>query len=108
MGPETALVNSFDFAKEAVMRAMSTGERDEALYVLGRADQSDSMVQALTHGAARGARAGLGRPMPPQRFWQRVTGWWTRFVGRRWFRGFVLWLVHPHHAGLAAEPDHRP
>ena len=48
MGPETALVNSFDFAKEAVMRSMNEGERDEALYVLGRADQSDSMVQALT------------------------------------------------------------
>ena len=44
-GRETALVNSFDFAKEAVMRAMDEGERDEALYVLGRADQSDPMVR---------------------------------------------------------------
>ena len=48
MGPETALVNSFDFAKEAVMRSMNEGERDEALYVLGRADPADSMVRALT------------------------------------------------------------
>ncbi len=53
MGPETALVNSFDFAKEAVMRAMSRGERDEALYVLGRADQSDPMVQASPRYSAR-------------------------------------------------------
>ena len=48
MGPETALVNSFDFAKEAVMRSMNESERDEALYVLGRADQADPMVRALS------------------------------------------------------------
>jgi hypothetical protein len=90
MGPETALVNSFDFAKEAVMRAMSTGERDEALYVLGRADQSDPMVQALST-VLREVRVPDTGPNAAQRFWQRVTGWWTRLVSRRGFRGFVLW-----------------
>jgi hypothetical protein len=90
MGPETALVNSFDFAKEAVMRAMSRGERDEALYVLGRADQSDPMVQAVS-AVLREVRVPDSGPNAAQRFWQRVSGWWRRLVGRRWFRRFVLW-----------------
>jgi hypothetical protein len=90
MGPETALVNSFDFAKEAVMRAMSRGERDEALYVLGRADQSDPMVQAIT-AVLRQVPVPDSGPNAAQRLWQRVSGWWTRLVGRRWFRRFVLW-----------------
>jgi hypothetical protein len=90
MGPETALVNSFDFAKEAVMRAMSRGERDEALYVLGRADQSDPMVQAIS-AVLREVRVPDSGPNAAQRFWQRISSWWTRLVGRRWFRGFVLW-----------------
>ena len=68
MGPETALVNSFDFAKEAVMRSMNEGERDEALYVLGHADRADPMVGALTtvlaactrRRPARTRRRGLG------------------------------------------------
>ena len=93
MSPETALVNSFDFAKEAVMRSMNEGERDEALYVLGRADQSDSMVQALT--------AVLSGVHPPStsdnavaRFWQRVYAWYQRFIAKRWFRRFVIgWFI---------------
>jgi hypothetical protein len=90
MGPETALVNSFDFAKEAVMRAMSRGERDEALYVLGRADQSDPMVQALSVVLRQVDRPGDG-PNAAQRAWGRARDWWARLVGRRWFRRFVLW-----------------
>jgi hypothetical protein len=90
MGTETALVNSFDFAKEAVMHAMSPGERDEALYVLGRADQGDPMVQALSR-VLRGDELPDDGPNAVQRFWARVSGWWTRLVGRRWFRRFVLW-----------------
>ena len=89
MGSETALVNSFDFAKEAVMRAMSRGERDEALYVLGRADQSDPMVQALS-AVLREVRVPDSTNVA-QRLWQRVGGWWTHLVGRRWFRRFILW-----------------
>ena len=93
MGPETALVNSFDFAKEAVMRSMNEGERDEALYVLGRADQSDSMVKALT--------AVLGGVHPPStsgnvaaRAWERFRAWYQRLIAKRWFRRFVLgWFI---------------
>ena len=90
MGPETALVNSFDFAKEAVMRAMSHGERDEALYVLGRADQSDPMVLALSEVLRQVDPPG-GGPNAAQRAWDRAHDRWTRLVGRRWFRRFVLW-----------------
>ena len=103
MGPETALVNSFDFAKEAVMRSMNEGERDEALYVLGRADQSDSMVQALT--------AVLGGVHPPStsdnnpavRVWQRFQAWYRRFITKRWFRRFVIgWFIVTSVASLLA------
>jgi hypothetical protein len=90
MGPETALVNSFDFAKEAVMRAMSRGERDEALYVLGRADQSDPVVEALSAVLRQVDPPGDG-PNAAQRAWGRAHTWWTRLVGARWFRRVVLW-----------------
>jgi len=93
MGPETALVNSFDFAKEAVMRSMNEGERDEALYVLGRADQADPMVRALS--------TVLGGVHPPAtssnaaaRAWNRFHAWYQRLIARRWFRRFVVgWFV---------------
>ena len=93
MGPETALVNSFDFAKEAVMRSMNDGERDEALYVLGRADQADPMVRALS--------TVLGGVHPPAtssnaaaRAWNRFHAWYQRLIARRWFRRFVVgWFV---------------
>jgi len=93
MGPETALVNSFDFAKEAVMRSMNKGERDEALYVLGRADQADPMVRALS--------TVLGGVHPPAtssnaaaRAWNRFHAWYQRLIARRWFRRFVVgWFV---------------
>jgi len=90
MGPETALVNSFDFAKEAVMRAMSRGERDEALYVLGRADQSDPVVEALSTVLRQVDPPG-GGPNAAQRVWERAHAWWTRLVEARSFRRTVLW-----------------
>lgn len=89
MGPETALVNSFDFAKEAVMRAMNGEERDEALHVLANADQSNPVVRALTT-VLRDVDAPAG-PNAAQRAWERLRAWWTRLVGRRWFSRFVLW-----------------
>ncbi len=103
MGPETALVNSFDFAKEAVMRAMSRAERDEALYVLGRADQADPLVQALTRVLRDEQTSGNG-PNAAQRAWERARSWWVDLVGRRWFRTTILlvfifttlaWLLNP-------------
>ena len=103
MGPEAALVNSFDLAKEAVMRAMSRVERDHALAMLGRADQSDPMVEALSTalGAIQPPAAG---PHSARRALERARDRWTRLVGARWFRRFVLgwfilttclWLLQP-------------
>jgi hypothetical protein len=93
MSPETALVNSFDFAKEAVMRSMNESERDEALYVLGRADQSDSMVRALT-AVLSGVQTQAASDNAAVRFWQRLHAWYQRFIARRWFRRFVMgWFI---------------
>jgi hypothetical protein len=93
MGPETALVNSFDFAKEAVMRSMDEGERDEALYVLGRADQSDAMVRALT-AVLSGVQPPRTKPNAATRAWKGVHAWYQRLIAKRGFRRFVLgWFV---------------
>ena len=93
MSPETALVNSFDFAKEAVMRAMNRGERDEALYVLGRADQSDAMVQALTTVLLQ-VRPPVTGPNAAAKAWQGLHAWYRRLITRRRFRRFILgWFV---------------
>ncbi len=93
MGPETALVNSFDFAKEAVMRSMNERERDEALYVLGRADQSDPMVQALT-AVLRDVDAPPPRTNLAARIWEGLHSWYQALIARRWFRGFVMgWFI---------------
>ena len=89
MGPETALVNSFDFAKEAVMRSMNDGERDEALYVLGRADQADPMVRALST-VLSGVHPPPADSNAAVRVWERVHAWYQRLIARRWFRRFVV------------------
>jgi hypothetical protein len=102
MSPETALVNSFDFAKEAVMRSMDKGERDEALYVLGRADQSDPMVQALT-AVLRGVQPPAAGANAAQRAWSRAHAWYQRLIARRWFRRFVIgWFVATSVLSMAA------
>jgi hypothetical protein len=100
MSPETALVNSFDFAKEAVMRAMDRGERDEALYVLGRADQTDPMVQALTT-ALRAVEPPGGGPNAAIRAKDTVKSWYDGLIGRRWFRRLVVgWFIFTSAVGL--------
>jgi hypothetical protein len=100
MSPETALVNSFDFAKEAVMRAMDRGERDEALSVLGRADQRDLMVQALTT-ALRAVEPPDRAPNLAIRAKDAAKSWYDRLIGGRWFRRFVVgWFLFVAAVGL--------
>jgi hypothetical protein len=102
MSPETALVNAFDFAKEAVMRSMDKGERDEALYVLGRADQSDPMVQALST-VLRGVQPPATGANAAQRAWDRAHAWYQRLIASRWFRRFVIgWFVATSVVSVAA------
>jgi hypothetical protein len=93
MSPETALVNSFDFAKEAVMRAMDRGERDEALSMLGRADQTDPVVQALTTVLRRVEPPARG-PNAAIRATNAAKTWYDGLIARRWFRRLVVgWLI---------------
>jgi hypothetical protein len=102
MSPETALVNSFDFAKEAVMRAMDAGERDEALYVLGRADPADPMVQALTT-ALRAVRPPEKKPHAALAARDKLKSWYAGVISRRWFRRFVIgWFVFTSVLALVA------
>lgn len=93
MSPETALVNSFDFAKEAVMHAMSAAERDEALSVLGRADQADPMVRTLA-AALRQVTPPVKRPNVAIMTAARVKSWYRGIIGRRWFQRLVMgWFL---------------
>ena len=102
MSPETALVNSFDFAKEAVMRAMDRGERDEALYVLGRADQSDPVVQALTT-VLRDVQPPDTKPNVALRVKDGLQSWYEGIFARHWFRRLVIgWFVFTSVIALVA------
>ncbi|MBE0528061.1 MAG: hypothetical protein IH629_02510 [Thermoleophilia bacterium] len=93
MSPETALVNSFDFAKEAIMRAMSAAERDEALSVLGRADHADPTVRTLAV-ALRQVTPPVIRPNVAIMTAARVKSWYRGIIGRRWFQRLVMgWFL---------------
>ena len=48
VSPQSALVNVFDLAKEAVIRDMNETERADALTMLGRCDPADPIVGQLT------------------------------------------------------------
>ena len=47
LSPQVALVNAFDYAKEAVLRDMDESERVKALGLLSHADQTDPVVVSL-------------------------------------------------------------
>ena len=92
--PQVALVNAFDFAKEAVLRNMDEGERDEALYLLSRADQRDPLVISLTQTLR--SYTDLVQPMPSPI--AKAKAWfftrYSRLVHRRWFKAVVVgWFV---------------
>ena len=96
MGPETALVNSFDFAKEAVMRCH---------------ERPASATRRCTCSAAPTSRTPWCRRSPPCcggrvqdsdlrattrrcRPGDGLSRWYQRLVAKRWFRRFVLgWFI---------------
>lgn len=91
---QTALVNAFDYAKEAVLRNMDAGERDEALYLLSRADQRDPLVVSLTETLR--AYTDLVQPLPSPV--AKVKGWLNRryasLLRRRVFKVVMVgWFV---------------
>jgi hypothetical protein len=101
LSPQTALVNAFDYAKEAVLRDMDEGERAEALYLLGRADQSDHVVVALEQMLRSLDMPAKARPTPLA----RIKGWLARvyanLVHRRWFRRIIVgWFIFLALSGL--------
>ena len=103
LSQQAALVNAFDYAKEAVLRNMDEGERAEALYLLGRSDQSDPLVIALTQTLR--AMTELPQPLdtPLQKLKGRLASFYTRLLHRRWFKVVVVgWFLVIALAGLAS------
>ena len=101
LSPQTALVNAFDYAKEAVLRDMDEGERAEALFLLSRADQADPVVVALGDMLHSLEMPEKPNPSPLQTAMRWFAGLYARFVDRRWFRVIVVgWFVVISLAGL--------
>jgi len=94
LSPQTALVNAFDYAKEAVLRDMDEGERTEALYLLGKADPADPVVVAL--GAMLRSLDTPAKPTvsPLAKAKSWLAGFYARLVSRRWFQRTVIgWFL---------------
>jgi len=94
LSPRTALVNAFDYAKEAVLRDMDEGERAEALYLLSQADQVNPVVVSL--GEMLRSLDALAKPkaspLAKAKTW--LAGSYARLVTHRWFRIVVVgWFV---------------
>ncbi len=91
---QVALVNAFDYAKEAVLRDMDAGERDEALYLLSRSDQRDPIVISLTSSLR--AYTDLAKPLPSPitkaRAWLSLLS--TRLLRSRVFKAIMVgWFL---------------
>jgi hypothetical protein len=94
LSPQTALVNAFDYAKEAVLRDMDESEQVKALSLLGHADQTDPVVASLSDMLR--ALDGLAKPRTSAfaRVKARLERTYARLVSRRWFRRLVVgWFV---------------
>lgn len=101
LSPQTALVNAFDYAKEAVLRDMDEGERAEALYLLSQADQADPVVVSL--GEMLRALDALAKPKasPFAKVKSWLAGSYARLVSHRWFRRLVVgWFLFLSLVGL--------
>jgi hypothetical protein len=111
--PQSALVNAFDLAKEAVIRDMDPGERDEALRLLARCEQSDPIVSDLRNMLERMRDLPVRQPQPYERLRAWLTELYRKLVPRRWFKRTVIgWylvislaaLVSPLVGGEGSEP----
>jgi hypothetical protein len=94
LSQQAALVNAFDYAKEAVLRNMDEGERATALVLLSKSDQRDPLVVSLTQML----QAMTAQASPTDTSLQKAKGWLTRFYGkllhRRWFKVLVVgWFL---------------
>jgi hypothetical protein len=91
---ESALVNAFDLAKEAVIRDMDETERADALAMLNRCDQTDPIVEQLTAMVRGMADVPKSAPGPYLRLKARLNHFVRRLSENRWFRIVVVgWYV---------------
>jgi len=101
LSPQTALVNAFDLAKEAVLRNMDEGERTDALVLLGQADQADPVVIALADMLRSLEMPEKPNPSPLQTAKRWLAGLYARLVKHLWFRVIVVgWFLFISLVGL--------
>ena len=91
---ESALVNAFDLAKEAVIRDMDQAERTDALAMLARCDQTDPIVGQLRSMVEGMTDVPASAPPALLRLKARLGRWIARISANRWFRIVVVgWYV---------------
>ena len=91
---ESALVNAFDLAKEAVIRDMDETERADALTMLGRCDPTDPVVGQLTAMVRGMTEVPRSAPGSYLRLKARLDDFIRRLSENRWFRFLVVgWYV---------------
>ena len=94
VSPQSALVNAFDLAKEAVIRDMDQAERTDALAMLARCDQTDPIVGQLRTMVEGMTDVPASAPPAFLRLKARLTRWVSRVSANRWFRIVVVgWYV---------------
>jgi hypothetical protein len=91
---ESALVNAFDLAKEAVIRDMDETERADALAMLDRCDQTDPIVEQLTAMVRGMTEVPRSAPGSYLRLKARLDHFVRSLSENRWFRFLVVgWYV---------------
>ena len=94
VSPQSALVNAFDLAKEAVIRDMDQAERADALAMLARCDQTDPIVGQLRTMVEGMKDVPASAPPALLRLKARLGRWIARISANRWFRIVVVgWYV---------------
>ncbi len=94
ISPQSALVNAFDISKEAVLRDMDSSEKEEALWLLRRADPASPIALALREMLEGMEPAKKASPNPLLRAKQALRRVYGGLIRRRWFKRVVFsWFV---------------
>jgi len=89
LSPQSALVNAFDLAKEAVTHELDEAERGQILVLLGRCDPHAPAVRDLTALIAAESST-RGSPDLYQRFKASLRRLYDWLVARRWFKALLV------------------
>ncbi len=93
ISPQSALVNAFDFGKEAVLRDMDQSDKDEALWLLRRAGTDNRIVDSLSDMLAAMPPAAKG-PNPLLKAKRSLRRTYDGLIRRRWFTRVVTgWFI---------------